>query len=322
MDDFRRLLLTEDEELFAAVGRQDFGLLYGPVPRVPEVARPDLLGRVEALVTPSAEDSGSVPVCVITGLSGLGKSSLAAAYVAEHAFRYDAVFWVEAETEEALISSFARVLGHLTGAGEPVEVTDPRLLRERVHAQLQSLPGPWLMVLDDATARTARAWVPRRGRGAVVVTSLGGNWREARGLVELGAMRGDQAVELTRLRLGLSDSEAAQHAETVEHLTQTLECWPLAIEVACGYLVSCRVGSPHPGRRRRTQCGTTGGQRPHQGSRGTHTGRSGGSVPAGSASCTRSPGSGVRTRRHRSAAAVSGPAGVRRGRASGPGGVP
>ncbi|MCE0446598.1 hypothetical protein LT493_24100 [Streptomyces tricolor] len=28
--DFQRLLLTEDEELFAAAGRQDFGLLHGP----------------------------------------------------------------------------------------------------------------------------------------------------------------------------------------------------------------------------------------------------------------------------------------------------
>ncbi|CUW25474.1 ATP-binding protein [Streptomyces reticuli] len=240
--DFQRLLLTEDEELFAAAGRQDFGLLYGPVPPTPEVSRSDLLDRVETLLTPPAHDSGSVPVAVLTGLSGLGKSSLAAAYVAEHAFRYDAVFWVEAETEEALISSFARMLGHLTGACGPVEVTDPRLLRERVHALLQSLAGPWLMVFDDATARTTRAWIPRRGRGAVVVTSLGGNWREARGIVELAAMRPAQAAELVRLRLGLSESEAALHDQAVQHLTQALECWPLAIEVACGYLVSCGIG--------------------------------------------------------------------------------
>ncbi|MCE0446599.1 hypothetical protein LT493_24105 [Streptomyces tricolor] len=42
-------------------------------------------------------------------------------------------------------------------------MTDPRLLRERVHALLQSLAGPWLMVFDDATARTTRAWIPAGG---------------------------------------------------------------------------------------------------------------------------------------------------------------
>ncbi|MFI9175507.1 hypothetical protein [Streptomyces lincolnensis] len=240
--DFQRLLLVEDEELVAAVGRQDFGLVYGPLPRVPEVSRPGLVSKVDELLSPSTADSAGVPVCVITGLSGLGKSSLAAAYIAEHAFRYDAVFWVEAETEEALTASFARLLGHLSGASEPVAVTDPRLLREQVHARLQALPGPWLMVLDDATAKTARAWIPRRGRGGVIVTSLGGNWRDARGRVELGAMSAEHAVQLLRLRLGLSDSEAAAYAEVVEHLAETLERWPLAIEVAAGYLVSCGIG--------------------------------------------------------------------------------
>lgn len=44
--DFQRLLLVEDEELVAAVGRQDFGLVYGPLPRVPEVSRPGLVSKV------------------------------------------------------------------------------------------------------------------------------------------------------------------------------------------------------------------------------------------------------------------------------------
>ncbi|PVC82362.1 NB-ARC domain-containing protein [Streptomyces sp. CS014] len=242
VEDFRRLALAEDEQLIAAVGRQDFGLVYGPIPRVPEVSRSDLVAEIDAIVSNGSGNSGTVPVCVVTGLSGLGKSSLAAAYVAEHAYRYDMIFWVEAETEEALTASFARILGHLTGTGGSVEVTDPRLIRERVHALLQSLPGPWLMVFDDATAKSTRPWLPSLGRGGVIVTSLGGNWRNARGHVEVGALRDEQALELLRLRLELSDGEAAQHAEVVSRLAQALECWPLAIEVACGYLVSCGIG--------------------------------------------------------------------------------
>ncbi|MGW2305428.1 NB-ARC domain-containing protein [Streptomyces sp. NPDC001809] len=242
VEDFRSLALAEDEQLIAAVGRQDFGLVYGPMPRIPEVARPDLVAGIDAVVSGGPGDSGGVPVCVVTGLSGLGKSSLAAAYVAEHAYRYDTVFWVEAETEEALTASFARILGHLTGTAGPVEVTDPRLVRERVHALLQSLPGPWLMVFDDAAAKPTRPWLPGRGRGAVVVTSLGGNWRHARGRVEVGALSDEQAVELLRLRLELSEDAADRYAEVVSRLAEALERWPLAIEVACGYLMECGIG--------------------------------------------------------------------------------
>jgi hypothetical protein len=241
VEDFQQCVRVDDGELIEAVGRQDYGLIYGQMPIVPEVERPELVKRLaEALGLPAA-GSDSVRVCVVTGLSGLGKSSLAAAHVADKAFRYDAIFWVEAETEESLIASFARVLAHLTGSREPADATDPRLLRERVHAQLQSLPGPWLMVFDDAHARSARRWLPRRGRGHVIVTSLGGAWSRVDGRVELGPMSGDESVQLLRLRMGLTEDESAAHEASLLQLARTLAYWPLAIEVACGYLVSCGI---------------------------------------------------------------------------------
>ncbi|MFI1035226.1 hypothetical protein [Streptomyces sp. NPDC020951] len=240
--DFRQRVRVGDEELIAAVGRQDFGIVYGQMPPVPDVARTELIDRVGALLGVPGSDAEGVVVCVVTGLSGLGKSSLAAAHIADQAFRYDAVFWVDSESEESLVASFARVLAHLTGAGEPADVTDPRLLRERVHAQLQSLPGPWLMVFDDASVSAARGWVPRRGRGRVIVTTLGGNWRGVQGRIELSPLGRDEALQLLRLRLELTEGQAAGHVSSLSRLARTLEYWPLAIEVACGYLVSCGIG--------------------------------------------------------------------------------
>ncbi|MEV0266055.1 hypothetical protein AB0I49_32605 [Streptomyces sp. NPDC050617] len=242
VEDFRRCVLVGDGELLAAVGRQDFGLIYGQMPVVPDVERSDLVDRIRVVLGAPDVGGENAAICVITGLSGLGKSSLAAAHIADQAFRYDAIYWVDAETEESLIASFARVLAHLTGSGEPAEVTDPQLLRERVHAQLQSLPGPWLMVFDDANARTAAPWLPRRGRGRVIVTSLGGNWRSVQGRIELSPMSSGEAMQLLRLRLGLSEQEATEYEAPLVQLAQTLEHWPLAIEVACGYLVSCEIG--------------------------------------------------------------------------------
>ncbi|MFJ2607989.1 hypothetical protein ACIO13_23895 [Streptomyces sp. NPDC087425] len=242
VEDFRRSVLVGNAELISAAGRQDFGIVYGQMPPVPEIERAALVDQVGEFLSGSEGGSRDVRTCVITGLSGLGKSSLAAAHIAGRGYRYDAVFWVDAESEEALVTSFARVLAHLTGAGEPAEVRDPRLVRERVHAELQALPGPWLMVFDDASVSVASAWIPRRGQGQVIVTALGGHWRGVQGRIDLAPMSSAEALHLLRLRLGLSESEAARNTSSLSELVRTLEYWPLAIEVACGYLVTCHIG--------------------------------------------------------------------------------
>ncbi|MEV7521279.1 NB-ARC domain-containing protein [Streptomyces sp. NPDC091371] len=242
VSDFRRSVLVGDEELRSALGRQDLGIVFGQVPQVPDVDRAHLVEKVGEVLLGGQDSAHGVRTCVITGLSGLGKSSLAAAYIAAEAFRYDAVYWVDAETEESLVASFVRVLAHLTGRAEQTEVRDPTLLRERVHAELQSLPGRWLMVLDDASASVVGAWIPRRGRGRVIVTALGGHWPRVDGLIDLDPMSREEALELLQLRLSVGAQEVAEHASALSRLVDVLEYWPLAIEVACGYLVSCRVG--------------------------------------------------------------------------------
>ncbi|WP_107471483.1 NB-ARC domain-containing protein [Streptomyces sp. PTY087I2] len=242
VSDFRRSVLVGDEELRAALGRQDLGIVFGQAPPVPEVDRTHLVEKVGEVLLVGHDLAQGVRTCVITGLSGLGKSSLAAAYIAAEAFRYDAVFWVDAESEESLAASFVRVLAHLTGSAEQTEVRDPRLVCERVHAELQSLPGRWLMVLDDASASVAGAWVPRRGHGRVIVTALGGHWPRVDGRIDLEPMSREEALELLQLRLSVGVQEATEHASALSRLADVLENWPLAIEVACGYLVSCGVG--------------------------------------------------------------------------------
>ncbi|GGT87747.1 NB-ARC domain-containing protein [Streptomyces violascens] len=242
VSDFRGSVLVSDEELRSALGRQDLGIVFGQVPPVPEVDRSHLVEKVGEVLLGGQDSAQGVLTCVITGLSGLGKSSLAAAYIAAEAFLYDAVFWVDAETEESLVASFVRVLAHLTGRAEQTEVRDPRLLREQVHAELQSLPGRWLMVLDDASQSVVGAWIPRQGRGRVIVTALGGHWPRVGGRIDLDPMSREEALELLQLRLSVGAQEAAEHASALSRLADVLEYWPLAIEVACGYLVSCGVG--------------------------------------------------------------------------------
>ncbi|MYS23591.1 NB-ARC domain-containing protein [Streptomyces sp. DvalAA-14] len=240
LTDFNHCLLVDEDVLCTALGRQDFGVVVGPFPPVPEIERPDLVEQVAAAFSGTTP---AVPVCVVSGLSGIGKSSLAASYVAQHAYRYDLVFWLDASTPESLAGSFQRLLAHLGGGDDAL--TDPTLVRERVHAQLQGLPGPWLLVFDDASPAQADAWLPRQGRGHVLVTSLARSWRKVHRRVEVEPLPREQALELLKLRLELDGQTVQTHLDALSDLSEALGRWPLAIELAAGYLLTCGINPAH-----------------------------------------------------------------------------
>ncbi|MFD6603687.1 tetratricopeptide repeat protein [Streptomyces coelicoflavus] len=240
--DFTDAALVEDDVLVRALGRQDWGCVFGPLAPVPDVPRPDLLADITEALAPSDPRDRSVNSCVLSGLSGIGKSSTAAAYVAAHADAYDLVLWAEAATEESLAGSFRRIWGHLNGQAHdtPAGASTP-YLREQVHELLAALPGRWLLVFDDATPDGVDAWIPRLGRGDVLFTSIdSANWHSLP-RVGLSPMDHAQAVDLLTRRLRLNADTAAVHREDLDALAETLEGWPLAIELACGYMRTCQI---------------------------------------------------------------------------------
>lgn len=108
------------------------------------------------------------PVTVLSGLSGVGKSQLAA----DHAERRWAageiglLVWVTASSREAVVAGYADVAAKLFGVEDP---------ERGARALLEWLAGtsePWLVVLDDlrAPADLDGLWPPATGQ--VVVTTL------------------------------------------------------------------------------------------------------------------------------------------------------
>ncbi|TQF04394.1 hypothetical protein E6W39_21935 [Kitasatospora acidiphila] len=239
LEHFRKCVLVDDEVLVTALGRQDFGVVVGPIPPIPEITRPRLLEQVTAALNGTPAQAG-VSVSVISGLSGIGKSSLAAAYVASEAYRYDLVFWLDASSVEALTGSFTRLLAHL-GDSPGEQAADAVLIREKVHTLLQQLPGSWLLVFDDAAPGPIQAWFPRLGRGQVLVTSLSRSWRGVHEHIETEALLAEEALQLLVLRLELDATQAVQHRSDLVELVEALGRWPLAIELAAGYLVTCGI---------------------------------------------------------------------------------
>lgn len=125
--------------------------------------RDELLTRLDAAL---ASGRAGVITQAVTGMGGVGKTQLAAAFVAARQDEFDIVAWVRAEDGGTVdLAELAVALGL------PVAERTPP---ERAGDVLMYLAGTgrrWLLVLDDAPGPGALAELPNSGNGRVLVTS-------------------------------------------------------------------------------------------------------------------------------------------------------
>ncbi|MFG2754326.1 NB-ARC domain-containing protein [Streptomyces xanthophaeus] len=243
LDEFRSELLTESTHLAHDLGNFDWGIMVGPVPSQPDLPRPELLERMHRALTESPEDR-VVRSCAVLGLSGIGKTSAVAAYAHDVADSYDQIFWLDAESDAALVTS-CRILHDWLAPQHEQASMDSGVLRNRVRALLSALPGRWLMVVDNASdRRRLLPWLPTGGRGHVIITSTNqSSWATHPRRVNVAQLTTEEAVSLVRLRLSEDDAFWSEtHEQAATELVRNLEHWPLAIELACGYLAGCGLG--------------------------------------------------------------------------------
>jgi NB-ARC domain-containing protein len=236
MQDVREALGLSDHDLAAALGERDWGGVLGPMTFIPDVKRSALLTEMVDHLKPYRSSSRTVGKVVLSGLSGIGKSSMAAGYLAEYADSYDTAFWIDASTPATVANSFRAIaprLGVDTAA-------DPEDLRIEVHHYLSALAGRWLMVFDDATPHAISQWIPRIGDGDVLITTLDSTYTESGAHhVPVQAMPPEEAIPLLQARLTGSVDLDEDDTLLLAQLATALDGWPLAMELAAGYLRSC-----------------------------------------------------------------------------------
>ena len=199
--------------------------------------RPDLfIGQDKMLAdlrAALAAGSGVVTVTV-TGLGGVGKSTLAARYAATRFGGHGVVWWITADTPatiEAGLAALAVAIQPALSRALPLEA-----LREWALQWLACHDG-WLLVLDNVNDPADIA--PLTGRvatGRFLVTSrLAVGWHAITSSVaRLDVLSAENAVELlTRIAPGQADG--------AEELCTELGCLPLAIEQAGAYLAETAI---------------------------------------------------------------------------------
>ncbi|MFF2325356.1 MULTISPECIES: FxSxx-COOH system tetratricopeptide repeat protein [unclassified Streptomyces] len=202
--------------------------VWGGVPRrnTRFTGRDELLNRTHQLFADAEQGHGTV---ALYGMSGVGKTQLAAEYVYRFGSAYDVVWWVDAERRSLCrrrLSELAPELGLSTGAeyGERLRAVADALRRGEPYAH-------WLLVLDGADdPEQIRDLVPA-GTGHVLITSRHLGWGEHdTTLVEVPVYGRQESVDFVSRRAPrLTPAEAGRLAEALEDL-------PLLLDQTAGWL--------------------------------------------------------------------------------------
>ena len=206
-----QLLGVIGEELaqFSVTARVGAGLtaqvVVGGIPREP----PGFVVRQMVDRLADAAGHGRVAiVCAVTGLRGVGKTQVAAAY-ARSCVRegWGLVGWVNAETRDGLLAGLARVAQRV-GVADPEgdSVESARLLRD----YLSTRTGTSLLVFDNATDPDGlRPFLPATGDTQVVVTSTDRSFAEFGEAVDVESFSRAESLAYLHERTGLDDEVGA-----------------------------------------------------------------------------------------------------------------
>ena len=180
-------------------------VVVGEIPREP----PAFVARVMVSRLAAAAGGGRVAVvCAVTGLRGVGKTQIAAAYArARVGEGWGLVGWVNAETRDVLLDGLKRVaegLGVADPEGDSLESA------RRLRAYLQTRAGEGLLVLDNATDPDGlRPFLPATGGTQIVVTTTDRAFAMLGQPVDVSAFTRPESAGYLRERTGLADEDGA-----------------------------------------------------------------------------------------------------------------
>jgi hypothetical protein len=199
-----------------------------PVRLVPRpvflAGREDLLADLDARL--AVGDAQGPRIVALSGLGGVGKTSVAVEYAHRHLTEVGLAWQFAAEDRAVLRAEF----GELAALLSDRDVFDARDPVAVVHGVLAAYPRDWLLMFDNAPDPALVApFVPPAGRGRVLITSRDPFWASGQAF-EVPVLDPDVAAGFLINRAGDPDGQTARE------LAVELGGLPLALEQAAAYM--------------------------------------------------------------------------------------
>lgn len=192
----------------------------GEIPREPPgyQLRSELLQQLEVTAT----REGLAIVQALTGLRGVGKTHLAAAYARKCLqSNWPVVAWIAGESTDQIVSGLSVLASHL-GLSDPDH--DTATSARAARSWLETTDVPTLLVIDNAEdPNDVLPWVPTSGSVQVVITTNKHSFGNAVQSINVSTYSSGQAIEYLTQRTGLEEAQAAKSlAEEVGFLPLAL----------------------------------------------------------------------------------------------------
>lgn len=214
--------------IYQAAAPKTYLSLPAPLPEF--VGRKRTIQEIQKVLTKTHR--WDIPIAVLWGEGGIGKTEAAIHFAHAHAKEYSLIYWINAGSKEIYEKSIFSLAKHL-GLFFNTDTSFEQIL-SRVHQVLNLHPysKPWLLIYDNADEKIT---FPESGNGKIIVTSRNKEAWDPEQCIELFPFSKNAIFNLCEaIDLGISNSDSDQLAED-------LGCHPLALNQAIHYLKE----SPH-----------------------------------------------------------------------------
>lgn len=208
-----------------------------PFHNLPHSRNPYFTGRKDKLkLVRSNFQSGDIVSLVqsMSGLGGVGKSSVALEYAYQNFDLYDTIWWINAESLETTLSAFmkfALVKGIITEDANSDEIIE----------EMKNWFGnneKWLFIYDNADSNDFNKWLepffPQTRNGHVLITTRSNFFPKS---VSIDIIVFNEAEAVSFLEKRTQKSGDGYTSALAKILSERLQYLPLALEQAAAYVI-------------------------------------------------------------------------------------
>ncbi len=180
------------------------------------------------------------------GLGGIGKTQIAVeyAYRVREQGQYTHTFWINAASEEALMTSFTQ-LAELLPAISAQNETDQQKLVETIKQWLEQCSERWFLIFDNADDLSSiQKYIPRYGNGNILLTTRANAVGSLAVSIEVEKMGFVEGTHLLLRRAQRFTQASDEEVNEAGNIAVALDHFPLALEQAGAYIeeAGCSFG--------------------------------------------------------------------------------